>query len=234
MWNSLFKVKRCVFLLYGSSPSRALFSKIHNYSVLNQCYGFSSSHVQMWELDPKEGWVPKNWCFRTVVPEKTLESLLDNKEIKPVNPSGNQPWICIGGTDAETEALILWSPDEKSRLTGKVPDAGKDWGHEEKGVTEDQMVGWHHWLDGYEFEQVLGVGDGQGSLACCSPWGCIVRQHWVIEQQQNTNTQLGPCCFQIVFSSVTTTSRFSATSEISLPASQENLFSDVLGESLCI
>ena len=131
----------------------------------------SSSHVWMWEWDHKEGWVPKNWCFWTVVLELTLESPLDSKEIKPVNPKGNQPWTFIGKTDAEDEAPILWRPDANSWLTGKDPDAGKDWWQEGKRVTEDEMVGWHHWLNGHEFEQTLGVGDGQGSLVCCGPWG---------------------------------------------------------------
>ena len=106
-----------------------------------------------------------------MVLENTLESPLDSK-IKPVNPKGNQSWIFIGRTDAENEAPILWPPDAKNWLTGKDPDAGKDWRQEEKGTTEDEMVGWHHWLDGHESEQALGVGDGQGSLACYSPWGC--------------------------------------------------------------
>ena len=106
----------------------------------------------------------------TVVLEKTLESPLDCKEIKPVNRKGNQFWIFIGRTDAEAEAPILWPPDVKSRLTGKDPDAGKDWRWEEKGMTEDKMVGWHHRINGHEFEQALGDGEGQGSLACCSPW----------------------------------------------------------------
>ena len=128
--------------------------------------------IVMWELDHKEGWVPKNWCFWTVVLEKTLESPLDCKEIKPVNPKGNQPWIFIERTDAETKALILWPPDAKSWLTGKDPNPGKDWRQEEKGTTEDEMVGWYHQLNGHEFEQALGVGEGQGSLACCSPWDC--------------------------------------------------------------
>ena len=103
--------------------------------------------------------------------EKTLESPLDSKEIKPVNSKGNQSWIFIGGTDAENEAPLLWPPDAKKWLIGKDPEAGKDWRQEEKGRTEDHMVGWYHWLDGYEFEQALGVGDGQGGLACCSSWG---------------------------------------------------------------
>ena len=133
---------------------------------------FSSSHVWMWELDYKESWVPKNWCFWNVVLEKTLESPLDSKEIQPVHPKGNQSWIYIGWIDAETETPILWPPDAKNCLIGKDPDAGKDWRQEEKGMTEDETVGWHHGLNGHEFEWTLAVGDGEGSLACCSPWGC--------------------------------------------------------------
>ena len=125
----------------------------------------------MWELDHKESWALKNWCFWTVVLEETLESSLDCKEIQPVHPKGDQSWIFIGRTDAEAEALILWPPDVKYWLIWKDPDSGKDWRQEEKATTEDEMVGWHHWLDGHEFEQALGVGDGQGSLMCCSPWG---------------------------------------------------------------
>ena len=125
----------------------------------------------MWELDCKESWAPKNWCFWTVVLEKTLKSPLGHKEIKLVNPKGNQSWIFIGRTGAEVEAPVLWPPDAKNWLIGNDPDAGKDWRQEEKGMTEDEMVGWHHWLNGHEFEQALGVGDGQGSLVCCSPWG---------------------------------------------------------------
>ena len=108
----------------------------------------------MWELDCKESWAPKNWCFWTVVLEKTLESPLDCMEVKPFNTKGNQFWIFIGRTDAEAETPILWSPDVKNRLTGKVPDAGKNWWQEEKGMTEDKMVGWHHWCDGHEFGQI--------------------------------------------------------------------------------
>ena len=124
----------------------------------------------MWELDHKESWVLKNWCFWTVVLEKTLESPLKSKEIKPVNPKGNQPRISSARTDTGAETPILWPPDAKIWLTGKDPDAGKDWGQEGKGATEYDMVGWHHWLDGHEFEQALGVGDGQGGLACFRPW----------------------------------------------------------------
>ena len=123
----------------------------------------------MWELDYKESWAPKNWCFWTVVLEKTLESPLDCKEIKPVHPKEDQSWIVTGRTDAE--APILWPPDVKNWLIWKDPDAGKDWRQEEKWTTEDEIVGWHHLHDGHEFEQALGVGDGQGGLVCCNSWG---------------------------------------------------------------
>ena len=140
-------------------------------------------------LDYKESWAPKNSCFWTVVLEKTLESPLNCKEIKPVHPKGNQSWIFIGRTDDEAEAPILWPPDAKNWLIWKDPDSGKDWMQEDKGMTEDEMVGWHHRLDGQEFEQALGVGDGQGSLACCSPWGrkesdTTERLNWT---EENTN-----------------------------------------------
>ena len=141
-----------------------------NKALSSQGYGFSCSHVWMWELDYKESWVPKNWCFWTVVLEKTLESPLDCKEIQPVHPKGNQSWIFIGRTDVEGETPILRPPDAKSWLIGKDSDAGKDWGQEEKGTTEDEMVGWHHRLNGHEFGQTLGVGDGQGGLVCCGSW----------------------------------------------------------------
>ena len=133
-------------------------------------YGFSCGHVWMWELDYKESWVPKNWCFWNVVLEKTLESPLDCKEIQLVHPKGDQFWVFFGRTDVEAETPILWLPDAKSWLIRKDPDAGKDWGQEEKGDIEDEMAGWHHWLDGHGFGWTLGVGDGQGSLVCCSPW----------------------------------------------------------------
>ena len=123
----------------------------------------------MWKLVHKEGWEPENCYFWIVMLEKTLESPLDCKESKPANSEGNQPWIVIGRTDAE--ALILWPPDAKSQLTGKDPDTGKDWGQEEKGTIEDEVVGWHHSLSGHEFEQTLRDSEGQGSLACCSLWG---------------------------------------------------------------
>ena len=138
----------------------------------SQSYGFSSSHVCMWELDDKESWVQKNWYFWTVVLEKTLESPLDCKEIQPVHSKGNQSWIFIGRTDAEAETPILWQPDTENWLIGKDPDAGKGWRQEEKGTTDNEMEGWHHWLGGHEFEQALGVGEGQGRLECCRPWSC--------------------------------------------------------------
>ena len=131
--------------------------------------------------DYKESWALKNWCFWTVVLEKTLESPLDCKEIQPVHPKGNQSWIFIGRMDAEAETAILWPPEMKNWFTGKDPDAGKDWRWKEKGTTEDKMVGWHYQLDGLEFELALGVGDGQGRLVCCSPWGHRVRHDWVTE-----------------------------------------------------
>ena len=115
-----------------------------NKGLSSQSYGFSNSHVWMWELDCEESWAPKNGCFWTVVLEKTLESPLDYKEIQPVHPKGDQSWVFIGRTDAEAETPILWPPDAKKWLIGKDPDAGKDWGQEEKGTTEDEMFGWHH------------------------------------------------------------------------------------------
>ena len=128
----------------------------------------------MWELDYKESWVLRNgcfWCFWTVVLEKTLESPLDCKEIQPVHPKRNQSWIFIGRIDAEAETPILWPPDVKDCFIGKNPYAGKDWRKEDKGMTEDEMIGWHQQLNGHEFKQAPGVGDEQGGLACCSPWG---------------------------------------------------------------
>ena len=136
---------------------------------LSQSYAFSSSHVGVWELDHKEDWTLKNWCFWTVVLEKTLESPLDCKEIQPVHPKWNQSWIFIRRSDAEAETPILWPPDVKSWFIGKVPDAGEDWRQEEKGKTEDKIVGYHHLLNRHGFEQAPGDGEGLGSLACCSP-----------------------------------------------------------------
>ena len=125
----------------------------------------------MWELDCEESWAPKNWCFWTLVMEKTLESPLDCKEIQPVHPKWNQTWIFIGRTDAEAETLILWPPDMKSWLVWKDSDAGRDWGQEEKGTTEDEIAGWHHRLDELESGWTPGVCDGQGGLVCCDSWG---------------------------------------------------------------
>ena len=147
----------------------------------SQGYSFSSSHVWMWELDYKESWAPKNWCFWTVVLEKTLESPLDSKEIQPVHPKGDQSWVFVEKTAVEAETPIIWPPDAKSWLIGKDPDAGKGCG-QEKGTTEAEMVGWNHRLDGHGFGWTLGVGDGQGGLACCSSWGSQrVRHDWMTE-----------------------------------------------------
>ena len=141
-----------------------------NKELSSRGYGFSSSRVWMWELDYKESWAPKNWCFWTVVLEKTLESPLDCKEIQPVCPKGDQSLIFIGRTDVEAETPIVRPPDAESWLISKDPDAGKDWGQEEKGTIEDEVAGWHHRLNGHGFGWTPGVGDGQGGLACCSSW----------------------------------------------------------------
>ena len=135
-----------------------------------RCDGSQYSHLVN-GIYYKESWALKNWCFWTVVLEKTLESPLDWKQIQPVHTKGNESWTFIGRTDTEAETPILWPPDAKNWLIWKGPDAGKDWGWEEKGTTEDEMLGWHHQLDGYRFGWTLGVGDGQGGLTCCSPWG---------------------------------------------------------------
>ena len=146
-------------------------TKQANKGPSSQGYGFSSGHVWIWELDYEESWVPKNWCFWTVVLEKTLESPMDCKEIQPVHSEGDQPWDFFGRNDAKAETPVLWPPHEKSWLTGKDSDAGRDWGQEEKGTTEDEMDGWYHRLDGHEFEWTPGDGDGQGGLVCCDSWG---------------------------------------------------------------
>ena len=146
----------------------------------------------MWELDHKECWALKKWCFQTVVLEKNLESPMDSKEIKPVNPKGNQPWMFFGRTEAEAETPILRPSDLKSQLSGKDPDAGRDWGQQEKGATEDEMVGWHHRLNGREFEQTPGDGEGQGSLVQCSPWVAKC-QTWLSNwAKKNKPTYLNP------------------------------------------
>ena len=168
------EIKRCSLL--GKKAMTNLDSILKSKDVSankgpsSQSYGFSSSHVWMWELDYKESWVLKNWCFWTVVLEKTLDSPLDCREIQTVHHKGNQPWIFIGRTDAEAEAP-LWPSDAKSLLIWKEPKVGKDRKQEEQGTTQDEMVGWHHWLNAYEFKQALWDSEGHCSLACCSPWG---------------------------------------------------------------
>ena len=152
---------------------------------------FSDSHIRMWNLDYREGWAPENWCSQILMLGRPLESPLDCKEIKPVNPEGNQPWTFIGRTDAEAEAPVFWPADAKSWLIGKDPDAGKDWGQEEKAPTEDEMVGWHHWFNGHEFEQTLGDSEGKGSLACCSPWGR--KESDTTEQLNWTESKMKAC-----------------------------------------
>ena len=155
-----------------------------NKGLSSQGYGFSSSHVWMWELDYKESWAPKNGCFWTVVLEKTLESPLDCREVQSVHPK-DQSWVSIGRTNVEVETPILWPPDEKSWLIWKDPDTGKEWGQEERGMTEDEMVGWHQQLDGHGFGWTPGADDGQGGLACCGSWGCkesdtIEQLNWTV------------------------------------------------------
>ena len=171
------EIKRCLLLGRESydQPRQHIEKQRHyfvNKGPSSQSYGFSSSYIQMWELDYKESWAQKNWCFWTVVLEKTLESPLDCEEIQPVHPKGDQSWVFIGRTDVDAETPILWPPDVNSWLIWKDPDAGKDWGQEEKGMTEDEMVEWHHRLNGHGFGWTLGVGDGQGGLACCGSRGC--------------------------------------------------------------
>ena len=150
---------------YRKSDSRLVSS-----SLTSEGCGFSSSHVWMWELDCEESWAPKNWCFWTLVLEKTLESPLDCKKIQPVH-SRDQSWLFFERNDAKGETPVLWPPHVKSWLIGKDSDAGRDWGQEEKGTTENEMAGWHHRLDGYDFGWTPGVGDGQEGLACCDSWG---------------------------------------------------------------
>ena len=163
-------------------PRQHIKKQKHCFANRDQSYGFSSSHVWMEGLDHDEGWAPKNRCFWNVVLEKTLENLLDCKEIKPVNPKGNQSWIFIGRTEAEAEAPVLWPPDAKSWLIWKDPDAEKDWRQEEKGAAEDEMVEWHNWLDALESEQILGVSNGWGKPGVLQYMGSQrVRHCWVTE-----------------------------------------------------
>ena len=169
-WKPLYRYMTMGFIkLYHIKKQRHYFA---NKGLSSQGYRFSSRHVWMWELDYEESWELKNWCFWTVMLEKTLESPLDSKEIQSVHPKGDQSWVFIGGTDVEAETLILWLPDAESWLIWKDLDAGKDWRQEEKGTTEDEMVGWHHWHNGHGFGWTPGVGDAQGALACCCSWGC--------------------------------------------------------------
>ena len=166
------EIKRCLLLRRKAMTNLDSILKSRDITLPAKVHlkcGFSSGHVWIWELVYKESWALKNWCFWTVVLEKILESPLDCKEIKPVNLKGNQSWIFIVRTDTEAEPPILWLPDGKSWLTGKDHDAGKDWRQEEKRITEDDMVGWHHQLKGHEFKQALRDGEWQGTLAFCSP-----------------------------------------------------------------
>ena len=154
----------------NDKPGHCIKKQRHHFADIGPYSQRYSFLVWMWELDHKEGWALKNWYFPTVVLEKTLESPLECKEIKPVNSKGNQPWIFIGKIDAEAKAPILCPPDIKSWLIGKDPDAGKDQGQEKKRVTEDEMFGWHHRLNAHEFEKTSGDSEKQGGLMCCSPW----------------------------------------------------------------
>ena len=168
----------------------------------SQGYGFSSGHVWMWELDFKESWVQKYWCFWTVMLEKTLESPLDCKEIQPVYAKGVHSWMFIGRTDVEAETPILWPPHAKCWLIWKDHDTGKDRGQEEKEMTEDKMVGWHHRLKVHGFGWTLGVGNGQGDLACCGSWGCkelgtTQRLNWTDSDQGEMELN---CGFDLHFS----------------------------------
>ena len=157
---------------YNMDPETEKWTLGQNKWNLNTVQNLVNNKVTMPVSFHKKSWVLKFWWFWTLVLEKTLKSPMDCKEIKPVNPKENQSWMFSGRTDAQAEAPILWPPDAKNWLNGKGCDAGKDWWWKEKGTTEDEMVGWHHWLNGHEFKQAPGVSDGQGSLACCSPWGC--------------------------------------------------------------
>ena len=197
------EIKRCLF--HGreamtnldsifKSRDITLLTKVH---IVKKLW-FSSSHVRMWELNHKEDWAPKNWCFSTMVMEKTLESSLDSKEIKLFNPKGNQPWIFIGRTDAEAETPILWPHNEKNWLIGKDPDAGKDWRQEKKGMTEDKMVGWHHQLNGHGFGRTTGVGGGQRGLVYCGSWGH--KESDTTEWQTELNPGPASCIFHILSS----------------------------------
>ena len=181
------EIKRCLLLgrkamtnLDSILKSKGITLLIKVYIVKAMVFPVVMYGCESWTYD----WAPKNWCFQIVVLEKTLESPLDCKEIKPVNSKRNQSWIFIGRIDVEAEAPIPWPSDSKSRLTAKDPDAGKDWRQKENGAAEDEMVGWHHQLNGHEFEQAPGDGEGQGSLACCSPWGSQRVGHDLATEEQ--------------------------------------------------
>ena len=171
------KIKRCLLLGRKAMTNPESILKSRDITLLTKVHLIKAMvfPVVMYGcescMEYKESWAPKNHCFWTMVLEKTLRNPLDSKEIQPVHPKGNQSWIFIGRTDAQTKAPILWPPDVKSWLIRKDPDAGKDWRQEEKGTTEDEMVGWHHWLNGHEFEQTPGDSEGQRSPPCCRPWG---------------------------------------------------------------
>ena len=173
LWLQPWNQKTIASWQESNDKTRQCVEKQRHYSAdkdpYSQGYGVPSGHIWLWELDRKEGRTPKNWCLWIVVPEKTPESPMDSKEIKPVSFKGDQPWIFTGRTDAEAEVPVFWSPDANSQLIGKVH--GKDWGQKEKRASEDEMAGQHHWCDEHEFGQTPGAGEGQGGLACCSPWG---------------------------------------------------------------
>ena len=174
--STSFIVWHILILLYcpnwfSSLPLNCKYSVPSETELSSVKHFLSTTRHVLWEVDHKDSWVPKNWCCQIVVLGKTLESPLDSKEIQPVNPKENQPWILVGRTGAKAEAPVFWLPDAKSQLIGKDPDAEKDWGQEEKGATEDEVIGWHHWLNGHEFEQTLGDSEEKGSLVCCSSWG---------------------------------------------------------------
>ena len=192
------KIRRWLLLGRKAMTSLDCFEKQRCYSadkgLYSQGYGLPSGHVWLWELHHKEGRIPKNRCLQTVMLEKTPESPLNSKEIKPVNLKGNQPWIFTGRTDAEAEAPVFWSSDANSWLTGKVPDAGKDW--VQKKRMSEETAGGHHRCNGHELGKTLGDGEGQGGLACCSPWGHN-GYDWATERQP----QQWICNFRHILSS---------------------------------
>ena len=186
VWNSSYLFPQDSMGHLSGGPSH-LYCQLNSVMHLSsQGCGFSRSHVWMWELDCEESWAPKNWCFWTVVLEKTLESPLDCKEIQPVHSEGDESWLFSGRNDAKAETPILWPSCVKSWLIGKDSDAGRDWGQEEKGMTEDKMAGWHPGLYGHESEWTPGDGDEQGGLACCDSW---VRKELDTTEWLNNNNQ---------------------------------------------